>query len=44
MQADLKIRFSVCIRLVDRIAFPTTRGRNRTSGVRVLDGQLAPFF
>jgi hypothetical protein len=42
MQAYLKIRFGVGVRLVDWIAFPTTRSRDQTSGVA--DGQFSLFF
>jgi hypothetical protein len=42
MQAYLKIRFGVGVRLIDWIAFPTTRSRDQTSGVA--NRQFLPFF
>jgi hypothetical protein len=44
MQPNLEFRFDIRIRLVDRIAFPTSGSRDRTLVVVVLDGQFAPFF
>jgi hypothetical protein len=44
MYADLTIRFSVGVGLVDRITFRTTCSRDRTSDVGVVDRQFSPFF
>jgi len=44
MQLDLKFCFGIRIRLVDLIAFPASRGRNRTLSFGACDRHFAPLF
>jgi hypothetical protein len=43
MKPDLKLCLHVGVGLVDRVAFPASRGRNRTFSVGILKRQLVPL-
>ena len=44
LQADLKFRFGIRIRLVDEIALPAPGGRNQALSFGACDRHFAPFF